>query len=168
MELFQALGLNIKILIAQLVNFAILLFVMWKFGYKPMMKFLDERKDKIEAGIKNFEETKKRLDEIDAKEKQVLKNAQKQAQELIEKTNEKITQRKKDMMDKAKEEINDIIKKTKEDLEVEKKITLKHIKQESAELIVAVVEKILGDKIDVKVDKTFVDQAIKDFSIEKT
>jgi len=167
MELFQALGLNIKILIAQLVNFAVLLLVLWKFGYKPMMKFLDERTKKIETGVKNFEEAQKRLVEIDAKEKQILKKAQQEAQLLIEKTNEKITQRKKDMMAKAKEEIDMIVKKTKEDLEVEKKITLKHIKQESVELIIAVAEKILGDKINAKLDKDFIDKAIKDFSKEK-
>ena len=48
MELFNALGINLKILVAQLINFLVLFIVLYKFGYKPMLKFLDDRKDKIE------------------------------------------------------------------------------------------------------------------------
>jgi len=167
MELFQALGLNVKILIAQLVNFAILLFILWKFGYGPMIRFLDERNEKIESGIKNFEEAQKRMVEIEEKEKQVIKEAQKQAQELIAKTNDMIARRKKEMTKKAKEEISAIVQKTKDDLEIEKKITLKHIKEESADLVIEVLEKILGKNMDVSIDKAFIDQAIKEFSKEK-
>lgn len=167
MELFQALGLNVKVLIAQFVNFAILLFILWKFAYQPMMKFLDDRKEKIENGIKNFEEAEARIKEIDVKEKEVLQRAQKQAQALIEKTNDMIEQRKKDMMVKAKEEINAIVQKTKDDLEIEKKITLKHVKEEAAVLVIAVTEKILGNKVDANINKDLVDQAIKDFSKNK-
>jgi len=51
MKLLQALGLDIRILSAQLINFAVLLFVLWRFGYKPILKFLDDRKDQIEKGV---------------------------------------------------------------------------------------------------------------------
>lgn len=167
MELFQALGLNIQVLIAQLVNFAILLFVLWWFGYKPMMTFLDDRKARIEAGVKNAEAAEARLTEIAAKEKAVLKKAQAEAMALITKTNEQLVGRKTEMMAKAKAEINEIITKTKEELEVEKKIAIKQIKRESAELIIAVAEKVLGQSVDAKVDKLTIERIAKDIEDAK-
>lgn len=56
MELLNALGIDWKILLAQFVNFAVLVFVLWKFAYKPIFKFLEDRKNKIEEGIKNAEQ----------------------------------------------------------------------------------------------------------------
>lgn len=53
MELFNALGVDLKILFAQLVNFAILFFVLYKFAYKPLLKLIDDRKDMIEDGVLN-------------------------------------------------------------------------------------------------------------------
>ena len=153
MELLHALGLDTKILIAQLVNFAVLLFVLWKFGYRPLLKFLDERQEKIEAGIKNAEAAEKRLHDIDDKEQTVLRQAQKEAQALIEKTNEHLNQRKKEMMAKTKEE-----------LEVEKKIIFKNIKQETADLVVAALGKIISEKLDASVDAEYVKKVIHDVS----
>jgi len=79
MELIKALGLDLKILLAQFVNFSIFAFVLYKFGFKPMLKFLDERKDKIEAGLKSSEAAKKKLEELNKKEIDIITKANKEA-----------------------------------------------------------------------------------------
>lgn len=164
MELFAALGLNVKILLAQLVNFAILLFVLWKFGYQPMMTFLDERREKIEAGVKHAEDAQRRLAEIAEQEKAVMKEAQAQAAALIDKTNANLEERKKAMMEQAKAEIAAVVQKTKDDLAVERKIAMKYIKQETADLIIASMEKILSEKLDAKIDKAYIEKTVKELA----
>ena len=47
MELFSALGLDLRIFIAQFINFAVLVFVLYRFAYNPILKLLEERKEKI-------------------------------------------------------------------------------------------------------------------------
>ena len=54
-ELFSQLGIDPKLLLAQGVNFVILLVVLTKFVYKPLMKMVEERRKKIELGIKGGE-----------------------------------------------------------------------------------------------------------------
>jgi F-type H+-transporting ATPase subunit b len=166
MELLQALGLNVKILLAQLINFTILLLVLWKFGYQPMMKFLDERREKIEAGVKNSEVAQQRLAEIAEQEKAVMKQAQAEAAALIEKTNANLEERKKMMMEKAKSEIAAVAQKAKDDLEVEHKIAMKYIKQESAQLVMAAVEKIINEKMDAKTDAAYVEKIVREVSAQ--
>src|SRR5262245_13672557 len=50
-----ALGVEWNLFVAQLVNFAIVFFVMWKYVYTPLMKTLDERTARIEKGLKDAE-----------------------------------------------------------------------------------------------------------------
>ncbi len=75
MELFSALGINLKILIAQFINFSIFFFVLYKFAYKPMLKFLDDRKQKIEKGLNDAEKANNKLIELEEKEKEIIAQA---------------------------------------------------------------------------------------------
>lgn len=75
----EALGLDIKLLIVQIINFGILVFVLSKFVYKPVIKLLDERKKKVEEGIDNTTKIEERLLKLEEKEKDILKKAQEKA-----------------------------------------------------------------------------------------
>jgi len=161
MALFEALGLNIQILVAQLINFSILLFVLWKFGYGPMAKFLEERKDKIEKGIEDAESAGKKLKEIEEKEKEVLKTAKKEAAIILEKAREQSEENKKKAVEKAKAEIGQIINKEKETIALEKARTLKELRGEMAELIMQATEKIILEKMDGKKDMELINKTLK-------
>lgn len=161
MKLFQALGLDIRILIAQLVNFAILLLVLWRFGYKPILKFLDDRKDKIEQGVLDAKKAAVRLEEISAKEKEILKKAKKEALIILEEAKKQSDENSKEIIDKAKEEIGQIINQEKAKMQVEKGETLKEIKMEVADLIIQAIEKVLEKKMDSKKDKELIKKIVK-------
>ena len=49
-ELLSSLGIDLRLFLAQLINFSILLFVLFKFAYKPILNMMDERTEKIEKG----------------------------------------------------------------------------------------------------------------------
>jgi F-type H+-transporting ATPase subunit b len=161
MELFQALGLNVKILTAELVNFAVLLFVLWKFGYGPILKFLDERKNKIEQGVLDAKKAGEKLEEIAAKEKEVMKNAKKEAMVIFEKAKEEGEKNKEKIVVRAKEEIGQIINEEKAKMQSEKAQTLKEIKSEISDLVVRSVEKIIEEKFDQKKDDELIKKIVK-------
>ena len=54
-ELITKLGIDWKFLIAQIVNFLVLLFVLYKFAYGPILAMLEKRQKKIEKGLKDAE-----------------------------------------------------------------------------------------------------------------
>lgn len=164
MELFNALGLNLKILIAQFFNFAIFLFILWKFAYKPMLKFLDDRKDKIEKGITDAEKAEKRLVELEEEKKKVLEEtlnkAKKEAKDIIE-TSTKAGEEKRNMIiTKAKEEIKDIISNEKEKINLEKAQAIKEVKQEVTDLVILSLEKVLNKRIDPKKNEKIIKDII--------
>jgi F-type H+-transporting ATPase subunit b len=167
MELIKALGLDVKILLAQLINFSVLFFVMYKFGYKPMLSFLDDRSKKIENGIKDAKKAEERLIEISENEKKTIKKARIDALEIVNEA-KKVAEKKGDaMITKAKADIGEIINQEKSKMQVEKAETLKEIKSEISDLVLLSVEKVLEEKMDIKEDKKMVAKVVKKINLQK-
>ncbi len=165
MELFSALGINLKILIAQFINFSIFFFVLYKFAYKPMLKFLDDRKQKIEKGLNDAEKANNKLIELEEKEKEIIAQAnlggQKQAKKIIAQAKEAGEEKRVQMIQKTKEEIKNIVKKEKENIELEKNNAIKDIKKQTADLVAMSLKKVLNEKIDNKKDMEIIQKALK-------
>jgi F-type H+-transporting ATPase subunit b len=75
----ESLGLDWKLLIAQMVNFGLLFFVLKKVLYKPLMKAIDERNKKIESAVKNSQEIALKLNKIEEQKKDLLDKAKTEA-----------------------------------------------------------------------------------------
>ncbi|MCF7820137.1 MAG: F0F1 ATP synthase subunit B [Candidatus Pacebacteria bacterium] len=161
MELLEALGLNLKILLAQLVNFAVLFFVLWKFAYKPIFKMLEERRNKIAKGVKDADKAEDKLKEAKVKEQELINAAKKEALQIIEEARERAEAKKQSVIDKTKEEIGQIINAEKEKIQQEKADTLKSIKADVSELVILAVEKVLQEKLAGAKDEELVAKAIK-------
>lgn len=82
--MLETLGIQWPKLIAQLVNFSIVLFVLWRFAYKPIFKLLEARRQKIADGVANAEKIKAELAATEVERKRVLAEAGDQAARLIE------------------------------------------------------------------------------------
>lgn len=162
MKLISALGLDLKILIAQFVNFAVLFYVLYRFAYKPLIKFIDDRKDSIEKGVRNAETVERKLIEIEEKEKLVIKNAKIEALAIVEQAKAEAGQKRDDILAKAKDEIGKVIDAEKAKMQIEKAETLKEIKRDAAELVIAAMEKVLSARIDDKSEKELIKKIIKD------
>jgi F-type H+-transporting ATPase subunit b len=82
--MFDTLGIQWPKLIAQFVNFSIVLFVLWKFAYKPIFGMLDARKNKIFEGLTNADKIKAQLAQTEADRQRILADAGDKANKIIE------------------------------------------------------------------------------------
>jgi len=83
-ETLHQLGVYWPKLIAQLVNFGIVLFILWRFAYRPVLAMLEQRRQKVAESIENAEKIKQELASAQAKAQQILNQAGNQASKLIE------------------------------------------------------------------------------------
>lgn len=160
MELFSALGINGKILLAQFVNFAVLVFVLWRFAYKPILKFLEDRRKKIEEGVRNSELAIIKLSEVAEKEKEVIVEAKKEALNLINKARDNADKKGQEIIKKAQEEASLVIIKEREKFNQEKIEAFKEMKNNLSELVVLAVEKVIEEKMDSEKDKNIIKKAL--------
>jgi F-type H+-transporting ATPase subunit b len=151
-SLIETFHIDYKLLIAQMVNFAIVFGVLYFFALKPLLKVMKERTAKIEKGLEDAKKIDEQLINTQAEYKKIINQAKKDAAEIAEKASLQAEEKKQATMLKAKEEIGQIINKEKEQMRIEKSQTLKEIKKETMDLVVASLEKILEEKMDGKKD----------------
>jgi len=159
-ELLTNLGIDWKLFIAQLINFGILLFVLYRFAYRPVLKILDDRSEKIKKGLADAEESGKKLKEIEEKEEKVLVEAKKQAKEILEKAEEQAQVNKEEFVKIAQEESDKIIKKAQKIAGEEKDKMVTDVKSEISVLVATAVEKIVDEKINNAKDAQIINEVI--------
>ena len=82
-ELFAAFGLDWKLLLIQALNFGILLFVLWRYLYGPVLQMIDDRRNTIAEGVQKAEAADKRLAEAAHESKGIVAHASKEAESLV-------------------------------------------------------------------------------------
>ncbi|TAK95761.1 ATP synthase F0 subunit B [Patescibacteria group bacterium] len=160
-ELVKTFHIDAKLLIAQLVNFTIVLFVLYKFAYQPILKTLNDRTAKIDKGLKDAEAANKKIVEMGEKEKVVLAEAKQEAQKIIARAEETAKKNKEQTVAEMKQQSEKILQDTGKKIEEEKQKMLIEVKGEIAGLVVAATEKLIGEKIDSAKDKSLIDKALE-------
>ena len=102
-QLFDTFGIDWKLLVAQAVNFGILLVVLRYVLYKPIMKTLDERRAKIEQGVKDAEEASVKLAEADTEAGARIAAADTEAEALVAHARDAATSEKSRIVKEAEE-----------------------------------------------------------------
>ena len=160
-NLIETFHIDIKLLIAQAINFAIVFSVLYFFALKPLLKVMRDRTKKIEKSIDDARAIEEKLNKTDEEYNKAISKAKKEANIIMEKANVASEEKRQDLIEKAKNEIGQIINKEKEQMQIEKARTLKEIKKETADLVVASLEKILEEKMDSKKDGELIKKIIK-------
>lgn len=162
MELLSNLGINAKLVLAQIVNFFILFYVLKKFAYGPILKILEQRSDRIEKGLKDAEKSSKKLKEIEEQEKKVITVAKKEAQRIITAAEQSALTVKKDIEDASRLKVEEMLQDARKKIEEDKNKMVGEVKKEISELLILAVEKIIGEKLDANKDKELIKKTINE------
>lgn len=83
-DTLQLLGIQWPKLLAQFLNFAIVMFILWRWAYKPVFSVLEARRQKIADGVTNADRIKVELAKTEVDRKAILTQAGDQANQMIE------------------------------------------------------------------------------------
>lgn len=146
----SGLEINWKILVGQIVNFAILFFVLKLLIYKPFLNLLKTRREKIEEGINKSIEAEGKLGELrDLKDKMERENDEKKKEVLL-KAQEEAKKRSEEVAKKAEEEKEALLLKAKKEAEEIKEKEKEATKKQTIENAFILTEKLLKESIDDK------------------
>lgn len=159
-KLIEALGLDVKILIAQVVNFALLLAILYKVGYKPIMKFVEERTQKIEKGLKDAEEATESLKNAQQQQEAILVKAQEEAQKVITDAKEQANTQANAILEKNAAGLRAIAEKAKKDIAAERDQMLKETREAATALVLQAAEKLLQEKMTDSKDREYVEKTL--------
>lgn len=148
----SSLGLDPRLFVFQLINFALVIAIVWWLILKPLTKKMAERKTLIDESLDKAKEIESNLAMSEQKFQARIDEAKVEANKLIERTHDEAERMKESMKKKAKEEIDLLVKQAKKNIEIDREDMLASIRKETAELVVLAVEKILVEKLDGKKD----------------
>ena len=154
-------GVNWMLLAAQIVNFLVLLYILKRLLYKPILQVLEERKRKIEEGLANAEKIQKELEETEANRAKVMDEAIEESKKIIAEANVAAAQIHSDAQTKSKADAEVILEQAMLMIAGEKEKMKTEIKGEVAAMISMSMEKVLGKALDSKSHQKLVDDAVK-------
>ena len=160
MEILEDFGVEPILLLAQVVNFVILLYILKRFLYKPILKVLEERKKKIETSVKQSEEMQKRFDEITKKQTEILDKAKAESEQIIEGAKNEAKILADQIQLNATNAGNERIKRTQQTLEIEKQKMINEAKREIVDVVTSITEKIVQKNLTKQDKERLVRQAL--------
>jgi F-type H+-transporting ATPase subunit b len=146
-KIMQDFGISVPGILAQVLNVGIVVFILWKFAFKPVLATLDERQQKIASGLAYADEMKAKLAAAQEESAASAKRAQLEATRIIEEARKSA----KDFLDKQSAETaaraNDILAKAQQAIELEKKKMLAEARTEIARLVVVTTQRVLAKEL---------------------
>jgi len=158
MEALANLGIDWKLLLAQVVNFVVVLLVLKRFAYQPMLKLLDERTAKIEKGLVDAESASRKLSEMEMKEKAVLADARTEAKRILAETDEAAAKRDAAKMTETEAGVKKLLEESENKIAEDRKKMLEEAKRELAGTVLMAVEKVLSEKMDSAKEKELIER----------
>ena len=140
-------------LIAQILNFLFLVFILAKFAYKPLLKVMDDRKNKIAGDLASAENAKEEAEKVKAEYQAKLTAARQEAQEIVENARKTAKVAHDKIIAETKAEQDQVIASAKEAIEREKQQALGAIRAQVINLSLIAASKIVEQKLSSADDK---------------
>ena len=140
----DTLGIQWKILLAQTISFSFVLFILWRFAYRPIFNMLEARRQKIADAVANAESIKVELAKVEVDRQKVLADAGDQANKLIDEAREAAARVRDDETQKAIAAAEQIVAKAREAAAQDHARMLAELKREVGRLVVQTTTTVTG------------------------
>lgn len=155
-----ALGISLPGLIAQLVNFAILLVILRLFLFGPIVRMVDERKRRIEAGLQASEAAAAAAQASQEGARRALDEARAEGRELVARAQETARRLRGELEQQARADADRIVARAREEMEQERVQAVEALRAEFANLTVLAAERVIGQALDRNAHQRLIDEVL--------
>lgn len=145
-----------------ILNFFLLVFLLGKFAWKPIIKAIENRENKISNDISSAEKNRQESEKMRAELEQGLERVKKESDKLIKEAKELGEKHREEILVSAKQDAHKIIQDAKGDIEVEKQNAIKQIQSEISQIVISASQKLLNKNIDNADNKKFTEKVISE------
>lgn len=149
------------VLLLTWITFFILLAVLHKFAWKPILAALDQREQAIRKSIEDADRIQKELDQLDEKKNQIITQTEEKGKEIIAISKKAASEAAHAIQAKAKEETQIMTENARREINNEMEKARAELKAESVQIAVDLAEKLLEEKLDKSKDSKLVNELIK-------
>ncbi len=154
----EKLGINLAYLISQLVNFTLLAVLLTMLLYKPILRMLNQRKERIAKSMADVDAAREAAAKAQQDYDRKIMEAQRKAQEIIAQAAQAGEQVGADIKAEAQRDADEIRQKAREEAAQEKAHVLADVQSQIASLSMAATERVLGQAVDPNIQRKLVEQ----------
>lgn len=158
MEALQGLGINPAFLLSQIVNFLILFAGLYFLLWKPILKMLDQRKERIQQGLEDAERAKEEKERAEAEFNKRLEEAAQERERIIARAREEAQGERKAIVAEAEQEAERVLVGAREEARSEGERILEELRGQVALLALAAANRLIGEALDEERQRRLVDE----------
>ncbi len=154
------LGINVPVLIANIVNFMVLLFVLRLVAWGPLTKMLDERREKIAQSLSAADQAKVQAAESERQVQEAMNVSRQESQQLIAQAQEIATRIQADARTQAQADAEATLVRARNEIQQERDAAIADLRKEFADMTISAAERVIGQSLDRTAHKRLIDEAL--------
>jgi F-type H+-transporting ATPase subunit b len=147
-EFFNAFGVDVFKLAFQVVNFLLLLYLLRRFAYKPVLAMLDERRSRIAKGLEDAEAAERDRHLARAEREAAVAEARKEAQAMVARANKIAEDTRSEILSDARAEAEKVMQRAREEITAEKDKAMAELRGQVADLALSAAGKLVRSEMD--------------------
>ncbi len=155
-----ALGFNLPGLVAQLVNFLILLIVLRLFLYRPVLRILDQRRERIQQGLSRAEQAAEQASASEDEARRVMEEARAEGREAVQAAQGAADRLRQELEDRARQDAEQIVVRARQEVQAERDRAIQQLHQEFADLTITAAERVIGQSLDRAAHQRLIDEVL--------
>jgi F-type H+-transporting ATPase subunit b len=156
--LIEAFDINLVGLVFQVINFLLLLFLLNRFLFKPLLARMDERSAKIEKGLEDAETAARDRELARAEREAAVSEARKEAAAMLARANKIAEDTRNEILGEARAEAEKVTVRAREEIQAEKERAMAELRAEVADLALAAAGKLIRSEMDATTQRRLVNE----------
>lgn len=156
--------INPGLVVWTVVTFLLLLFILKKVAWKPILSALDQREASIKESLEKAEKAKDEAQRILYKNQANLAKAEEESKKIIEQGRLYAEKLKEQMIKESKEQAKKIIDEATAEIQRKKDEAFNELKSQVSDLVVLAAEKLIGEKVDKSTHEKIIEKYINDLA----
>ena len=156
------LGVNLPSLIAYLVNFVILLGILTLFAYKPLLRLLDQRAERIRESLAAADQARQEATSSREAIEEQLNEARREGQRLLDQAREAAERFRGEEMDRARSEAESFVERARSDIQRERDAAIQEVRTNFGDLAITAAERVIRRSLDRQAHQELIDQVLEE------
>lgn len=156
------LGINLPALIVQLFAFLILIYVLWRFAYRPILNALDQRSERVRQSMDQADRIERQLAETELRNQEILAEARREAQMIVARAREVGDNQIAQARDVAREEADKQLQQSLAQLRAEEQRVRNDLRQEFADMVVLAASRVVRQELDPQKHRQLINETLRE------
>lgn len=160
----EQLGIDVQVILFQVANFFILLYILKRFLYKPVIDMLEKRKQTVIQNQQLKEDLDKKMDDIHKQQESLLAETREEARGIMDQAREQGEQIQESLRAEGKKQADQIVEKGQQEVEQLKDSIKREMREEVSTIAVNVTQKVLEEQLTPEQKTKITEDAIRRFT----